>query len=77
MFLGALFGVLPAGAVTVQYAWTLVGPPAGDVDSGGTLTNTVTSPRAVSGNPSSHDTTNSYGPTSGTHGRTYQVRVDF
>lgn len=70
-------GALPVGAVTVQYTWALIGAPAGDVDSAGTLTNSVTSPTAVSSNPSSHYTTATYGPTSGSHGRSYQVKVNF
>jgi YD repeat-containing protein len=70
-------GSVPATAVTVQYTWTNLGVPAGDTDSGGTVTNGAPSPTALSGNPSSHYTTNSYTKTSPTHGRSYQLRVDF
>ncbi len=70
-------GAVPSTAVSVQYTWTYVGVPAGDMDSGGTLTNYAPSWVAVSSNPSSHYTTNTAGPTSGTRGRTYQVQVDF
>ena len=70
-------GSVPTTAVTVQYTWTNLGVPAGDTDSGGTVTNGAPSPTALSGNPSSHYTTNSYTKASSTHGRSYQLRVDF
>ncbi|WP_081700034.1 hypothetical protein [Rhodanobacter sp. OR87] len=72
-----LSGALPSGAATVQYTWTYVGIPSGDVDAGGTLTNNASSPVAVSGNPAGYYTTGTFGPTSGSRGRTYQLRVDF
>ena len=70
-------GAVPATAVTVQYTWTNLGPPAGDTDAGGTVTNGAPSPTALSSNPSSHYTTNSYTKTAPSHGRSYQLRVDF
>ena len=70
-------GAVPATAVTVQYTWTNLGPPAGDTDAGGTVTNGAPSPTALSSNPSSHFTTNSYTKTAPSHGRSYQLRVDF
>jgi len=70
-------GAVPATAVTVQYTWTLIGPPAGDVDSGGTLTNGASSPTTLGSNPASYYTTSTYNGRSGSRGRTYQLRVDF
>jgi len=70
-------GAVPATAVTVQYTWTLIGPPAGDVDSGGTLSNGASSPTTLGSNPASYYTTSTYNARSGSRGRTYQLRVDF
>jgi YD repeat-containing protein len=72
-----LSGAVPTGAVTVQYTWTLVGPPSGDVGAGGAVTNPATSPMAISGNPSSNYATGTFGDQSGSRGDTYQVTVDF
>ncbi|WP_109124704.1 hypothetical protein [Dyella sp. C11] len=79
---GTVHGVMASGAtppyaVTVQYTWTLVGAPAGFNDAGGSFTNGAPSQVNVSSNPNSWYTTNSWNNHSGSHARTYQVRVDF
>lgn len=79
---GTVHGVLDSGptppyAVTVQFTWTLVGTPAGYNSAGGSFTNGAPSPVNVSSNPNSWYTTNSFNNHSGSHARTYQVRVDF
>jgi YD repeat-containing protein len=70
-------GPTPPYAVTVQFTWTLVGVPAGFNDAGGSFTNGAPSQVNVSSNPNSWYTTNSWNNRSGSHARTYQVRVDF
>lgn len=70
-------GATPPYAVTVQFTWTLVGVPAGFNDAGGSFTNGAPSQVNVSSNPNSWYTTNSWNNRSGSHARTYQVRVDF
>ena len=71
-------GAIPATAVTVQYAWVLVGPPAGDTNAGGSVSNPASSPVSVSGNPSTQYTTNSFpGSSSASNGNTYQLTVTF
>lgn len=72
-----LSGTLPAGAVTVQYTWTLVGVPSGDTGAGGSVYNPAASPTAVSGNPSTDYATSSVNDQSGSRGNTYQLTVDF
>jgi YD repeat-containing protein len=79
---GTVHGVLDSGptppyAVTVQFTWTLVGTPGGYNSAGGSFTNGAPSPLNVSSNPNSWYTTNSFNNHSGSHARTYQVRVDF
>ncbi len=73
----ALSGAVPSGAVTVQYTWTLVGPPDGDTGAAGTVYNPATSPVAVSGNPTTDYATGTFNDHSGSRGDTYQLTVDF
>jgi len=71
-------GPTPPYAVTVQYTWTLVGVPSGYNDAGGSVThNDAASPVSVSSNPYSWYSTLSWNNRSGSHARTYRVRVDF
>ena len=70
-------GPVPTFATTVQYTWTLVGAPAGYNDAGGSVNNGAASPVNISSNPSSQLITNAFNFKSGSHARTYQVRVDF
>jgi len=70
-------GAVPATAVTVQYVWTLIGPPAGDSASSGTLVNPAASPVAVTTNPSSNYVTSLYTATSNGNGEQYQLTVNF
>ena len=79
---GTTHGVMASGptppyGVTVQFTWTLVGVPSGFNDTGGSFTNGASSSVNVSSNPNSWYTTNSWNYKSGSHARTYQVRVDF
>jgi YD repeat-containing protein len=79
---GTVHGVIASGptppyAVTVQYTWTLVGAPAGFNDAGGSVTNGAPSQVDVSSNPNSWFTTNTWNKNSGSHARTYRLRVDF
>lgn len=79
---GTVHGVMASGptppyAVTVQFTWTLVGAPVGFNDAGGSFTNGAPSQVSVGSNPNSWYTTNSWNNRSGSHARTYQVRVDF
>lgn len=70
-------GSVPPFAVTVQYTWTLIGPPAGFSDAGGTLTNAAASPVSVGSNPNSWYSTAAWNANSTSRARTYQLRVDF
>lgn len=70
-------GAVPATAVTVQYVWTLIGPPAGDSASTGTLVNPAASPVAITTNPSSNYVTSLYTATSNGNGEQYQLTVNF
>jgi hypothetical protein len=79
---GTVHGVMASGptppyAVTVQFTWTLVGAPVGFNDAGGSFTNGAPSQVSVGSNPNSWYTTSSWNNRSGSHARTYQVRVDF
>ncbi|MBB5360409.1 YD repeat-containing protein, partial [Rhodanobacter sp. ANJX3] len=70
-------GAVPATAVTVQYVWTLIGPPAGDSASTGTLVNPAASPVAITSNPSSNYVTSLYTSSSSGNGEQYQFTVTF
>ncbi|NYE30634.1 YD repeat-containing protein [Rhodanobacter sp. K2T2] len=70
-------GAVPATAVTVQYVWTLIGPPAGDSASTGTLVNPAASPVAITSNPSSNYVTSLYTASSNGNGEQYQLTVTF
>lgn len=69
-------GAIPSWAVTVQFTYTSLGPPPGDTDAAGSVTNGAASPVAISGNPTSLYTTGTFSGST-THGRQYSVKVDF
>lgn len=68
-------GAVPAGAASVQVTWGSY--TIDSADSGGSITNAMSSPTALGANPDTHYTTSTYGPSSGTRGRLYSVNIKF
>jgi YD repeat-containing protein len=70
-------GAVPSGAATVQYTWTEVGLANGANIGGGTLTNSASSPTALSSNPLSDYSVSMAKNSTNVAGLTYQVTVTF
>lgn len=70
-------GSIPAGAVSVMYAFGTYTIPANEIDAGGSTTNNAASATAVSSNPSAYYTTATWGGASGSRGRSYPFTITF
>lgn len=70
-------GAVPWGATTVQFTWTDAGVPSGFTNALGSIVyNYASSPVAISNNPATIYTTNTFNK-NGDHAHSYSFRVDF
>lgn len=70
-------GAVPASATRVRYTWTLISSTGNGSDARGSLSNDATSKVAVSSNPFSKYTTETFNAHSGSHSRKYRLKVVF